>query len=1194
MMRACGYDADEGGVCAGVGGLNTLFSVYPDKTQALFEAFLYLRAIAFNNTSIKHTLQGVQDMVSLSAIQTAGRFKKNPKVGRYIAKKYTNKYGVLSISHDGHWQFHLNKVAAELFKPGIKCSIAFNIEYRDADGLLHSLEVVLEAQKKKETAFSIHLQANPIDLKSTRRHLKPIKWDDIPRETPQEYRPILNMLTVFDIIQMFSSSYSNQDILPGKVSQQDVDIISDVFLDSAEEVKAQIQGAILQALSDDREALLSQLQALKNKLALSKASFTILIFQASDKIAIHYDAKDKVWTLNMPKSSRPLSFKKTSTLAQALRKEIPASQAQELHCQIELKDSALLQQRMNIIATNAIAGNDKKIAQYFTRLREKVLTSCSNISIQLRSSEHLIEVSYDKQLGQWMLKDANLLTSISPLACSNELALAIAIRKAFTFWELGYETDGQRKEASAKGFSVFQVNIICDSDNHVAKRKVVKAGFVDRIEVTSKHINRSSYNESNILHAIASIKSPSQLEVFFTKHHFKHINSFNQKGKSPLMLAVIYNNVELAKALLKAGADPRLHPAGSIPILMLAVHQQNEAMIHLLLEYKADINATNSKGVTALMTAAMNNQPDLLKLLIKNGATLGTCNDKGLNALCLAIIRGHLDIVKILLKEGLNPCAFSSPELNPWFLAVINGQTAIVEYLLDYGIDIDSFDSEQGCNALMQAIMHGHQALLKTLIKSQADLSMKDNNGLDALEIAVIHGNQEAVSLLLEKGRLDKLHYPGPFNPFVHASVNGRGAIFQMLMEHPTSAQFRDNFSKYFVIALKQGHLAICETILSHCDDEEKKQLLDEGLAHVNGDLIFQPAQTRWLLEQGADPQSLSKKMNSFLHQLARAQEIPRKDLRYYLNVLDRLDPRDCQQLLQVKNQYAKDAIAYAALYGHLPLIKALVKRGALIEESHLQKAVASCDLEIVQYLLKQHASESPQRLLELARELALDENYADQPQTQAMHAFLCQYCVNQRVSISSQDLDLMHQQVRINPDLKTPRQNYHHVLIESEVGVEQLLENLEDAMRDYIRHKKMPGKKDIAQAVIIFAKSAREDPSYTLSQKQAIFTTIYCGLKRYIDAHIAKNIERKKIGHTAIKAFVDNFESRLGFDVSSPSLDPIKEKYQGCIDDFSLYLNANCHGRFRGANTAFKRHGLGLVIQHHNAYANKDILGQS
>ena len=101
------------------------------------------------------------------------------------------------------------------------------------------------------------------------------------------------------------------------------------------------------------------------------------------------------------------------------------------------------------------------------------------------------------------------------------------------------------------------------------------------------------------------------------------VNAFNEKGMSPLMIAVEKDNYELVKILIARGADIN----GRVPIKR---------------EYWA-------RGTTALIIAANRGSTNIFKLLLTAGADINIKEYYGNTAKLEAKNNGHSDIYQILL-----------------------------------------------------------------------------------------------------------------------------------------------------------------------------------------------------------------------------------------------------------------------------------------------------------------------------------------------------------------------------------------------------------------------------------------------------------------------------------------------------------------------------------------------------------------
>lgn len=105
-------------------------------------------------------------------------------------------------------------------------------------------------------------------------------------------------------------------------------------------------------------------------------------------------------------------------------------------------------------------------------------------------------------------------------------------------------------------------------------------------------------------------------------------------GETPLMLAAIHNQLEIAQLLIDRGAE--VNRAGWTP-LHYAASRGHIAMMRLLLDKSAYIDAESPNGNTPLMMAAYySKSPLAVKLLLEEGADPTLTNKNGNTALDLA------------------------------------------------------------------------------------------------------------------------------------------------------------------------------------------------------------------------------------------------------------------------------------------------------------------------------------------------------------------------------------------------------------------------------------------------------------------------------------------------------------------------------------------------------------------------------
>lgn len=133
-----------------------------------------------------------------------------------------------------------------------------------------------------------------------------------------------------------------------------------------------------------------------------------------------------------------------------------------------------------------------------------------------------------------------------------------------------------------------------------------------------------------------------------------NVNLANAKGETPLMMAAIKGQVDLAKALIARGADVNregwtpLHYAVSAP----SEDGSDLQMVALLLEQHAYIDAASPNGTTPLMMAAQYGTRSAVQLLIKEGADPRLKNQQGLTASDFATRADRSEVVTWLSQAG--------------------------------------------------------------------------------------------------------------------------------------------------------------------------------------------------------------------------------------------------------------------------------------------------------------------------------------------------------------------------------------------------------------------------------------------------------------------------------------------------------------------------------------------------------------
>ncbi len=106
------------------------------------------------------------------------------------------------------------------------------------------------------------------------------------------------------------------------------------------------------------------------------------------------------------------------------------------------------------------------------------------------------------------------------------------------------------------------------------------------------------------------------------------LNHRDEEGNSPLHLATLEGNGELAKILIDGGAGVNAQNSNGDTALHIAATKNDQALAKILVDNGADINAQNNlTGDTALHTASRTGRVDLSTFLVDSGASLDVKNN---------------------------------------------------------------------------------------------------------------------------------------------------------------------------------------------------------------------------------------------------------------------------------------------------------------------------------------------------------------------------------------------------------------------------------------------------------------------------------------------------------------------------------------------------------------------------------------
>jgi uncharacterized protein len=184
------------------------------------------------------------------------------------------------------------------------------------------------------------------------------------------------------------------------------------------------------------------------------------------------------------------------------------------------------------------------------------------------------------------------------------------------------------------------------------------------------------------------VEHGANLNARMTRRMNFGLTSLNTLGATPFLLAARSADVDLMRALVALGADPKIPTADNATPLIVAAGLGTRSpgedagtepevveAVKLALELGNDINAVDNNGETAMHGAAYKNLPAVVELLAAKGANIDVWNKKNKQGWTpLTIAEGHrfgnfkpsqvtVDAFhRVMLAAGVTPVSTPKPE----------------------------------------------------------------------------------------------------------------------------------------------------------------------------------------------------------------------------------------------------------------------------------------------------------------------------------------------------------------------------------------------------------------------------------------------------------------------------------------------------------------------------------------------------
>lgn len=158
------------------------------------------------------------------------------------------------------------------------------------------------------------------------------------------------------------------------------------------------------------------------------------------------------------------------------------------------------------------------------------------------------------------------------------------------------------------------------------------------------------------------------------------------RGVTALIAAAYVNRVDIAQALIEAGADVNTQDRTRQSAYLISTSDGFADLLRLTLRHGADVRSTDSYNGTGLIRAADRGHVEVIRELLKTNIAIDHVNRLGWTALLEAIILGdggerHTEVVGMLIAAGANINLADGSGVTPLAHARRRNQTRVIALL---------------------------------------------------------------------------------------------------------------------------------------------------------------------------------------------------------------------------------------------------------------------------------------------------------------------------------------------------------------------------------------------------------------------------------------------------------------------------------------------------------------------------------
>jgi uncharacterized protein len=185
--------------------------------------------------------------------------------------------------------------------------------------------------------------------------------------------------------------------------------------------------------------------------------------------------------------------------------------------------------------------------------------------------------------------------------------------------------------------------------------------------------------------------------------------------------------------------------AGAYEDFFQAIKQDDALVVQNLLQRGFDPNTIDPNKFHGLYLALREPSPKVAQVLINAPKIdLNHLTEQGESPLMMAVFKGQIELTQQLIKQGAD---VNKTGWTPLHYAATAGNTQLVKILLEHYAYIDA-ESPNKTTPLMMAAHYGTPGAVKLLLEEGADVSLKNDLGLNAMDFAQAAKKADSVEII--------------------------------------------------------------------------------------------------------------------------------------------------------------------------------------------------------------------------------------------------------------------------------------------------------------------------------------------------------------------------------------------------------------------------------------------------------------